>query len=440
MNTRQLVLKIVTEFEDCPKDLDSLIDKTLKFTRIDHRDRRFVFELVYGIVRYKLYLNYVMDKFLTVEPEQQTQTLRRILLVGVYQIMFMDRVPDHAAVNESVNLAKSHPETKAASGVVNAVLRNVIKKKNKIELPDPQVNLVQRLSVEYSHPEWMIERWLKRLGLSNTKKILAFNNKKPEIYLRRKIREISRQQFESDVRTLCEQAVGYLNLYYKMNKAIDTENIRLIQMGLCNVQSPSSGWVTAMMDVSRGEHVLDLCSAPGGKAVLMAEMIQESGTVVACELKFKRLLKVVQTSRRMGLRNVYPIACDGAALPFTGYFDKVLLDAPCTGSGVLHRYPDGRWTRTAENISKLVSVQRKLLESAAKSVDSNGIIVYSTCSLEPEENEEQVQWFLDNHKDFRLDDPPDCLPGMYVDASGYLRITPYEHGLDGMFAARFVKV
>ncbi|KMQ50708.1 Ribosomal RNA small subunit methyltransferase B [Chitinispirillum alkaliphilum] len=439
MNTRQLVLKVLSEYDSRPGDLDSITDRVLKNVKIDHRDRRFVFELVYGVMRFKLYLDYIIDQFLTIEENLQSPTLRRILQIGVYQIMFMDKVPDHAAVNESVNIAKGQPDTKAASGVVNAVLRNVINKKRQITLPDPQKDLCRRLSVEYSHPEWMVERWLKQIGLSKTKKLLAFNNKKPAIYLRRKIREISRQQFEADVRTLCEPATGYLNLYYKMKKPLDPQNIRLLKMGLCNVQAPSSGWVTAMMDVQRAEHILDLCSAPGGKTVLMAEIAQEQGSVVACELKIHRLLKVIQNYKRMGLENIYPIACDGTHPPFTGHFDKVLLDAPCTGSGVLQRHPDGRWTRKPSDIESVVNLQRKLMESAASTIGTAGVMVYSTCSIEPEENEQQVEWFLSSHPDFKLDEAPESVPGMFIDNSGCLRITPYDHELDGMFAARFVK-
>lgn len=437
MNTRQLVLTILADFDKSPGDLERLIDKTLNHKRMEHRDRRFVFELVYGIVRNRTYLDFCINQFLS--GDQRLDTLRRILQIGVYQIMFMDRVPDHAAVNESVNIAKHNKKTAGASGVVNAVLRNIIKNKRNISLPDPQKDLHERLSVEFSHPRWMIERWLSHYGLAKTKKLLAFNNERPPIFLRRKMRDISRQQFETDVRTICEQAGGYLNLYYKMKKPLDPENIRLLRHGYCTVQAPSSGWVVALVDVQKGEHIVDMCSAPGGKTSLMAEIAGEQGTVVACDISMPRLKKMVNTAHLMNLDNIYPIVCDGVFPPFAGRFDKVLLDAPCSGTGVLHRHPDGRWIRTPEGIARMQQVQRKLLGSAADLIGPGGILVYSTCSLEPEENEQQIEWFLNKNPQFRLDHSPDVIPNKFIDNSGFLRITPFEHNMDGMFGARLIR-
>lgn len=436
MNTRWIVLNILSDFDKNPGDLERLTDRAIN-KRIEHRDRRFIFELVFGIVRNRTYIDYCINKFLT--GEKKLDTLRRILQIGVYQILFMDRVPDHAAVNESVKLAKQNRKSAGASGVVNAVLRNIIKNKHKITLPDSQKDLLERLSVEFSHPRWMIQRWLKNFGLAKTKKILSFNNQRPSIFLRRRIRNISRQQFESDVRTICEPAGGYLNLFYKMKKPLDPENIRLLQHGYCTVQAPSSGWVVAIMDVKKSDHILDICSAPGGKTTLMAEIAGDTGTVVACDFKLARLQKVVQTTQLMNLGNVYSLVCDGANPPFTGHFDKLLLDAPCSGTGVLNRHPDGRWVRTPEDIGQILQVQRKLLSSAADLIGPDGILVYSTCSLEPEENEKQIEWFLKEYPQFRVDQSPEVIPGKFIDNDGFLRITPFEHNMDGMFGVRLIK-
>ncbi|MCL2689174.1 MAG: 16S rRNA (cytosine(967)-C(5))-methyltransferase RsmB [Chitinispirillia bacterium] len=439
MSTRQLVLNVLADFDLKPADLDRLTERILANNRkIEHRDRRFIFELVYGVIRNRIYLDYVLNHFIT--GEKKLDTARRILQMGAYQILFLDRVPDHAAVNESVNLAKMDRASAGACGLVNAVLRNIIKNKQSATLPDPQKDikdLGERLSVEYSHPKWMVERWLSRYGLSNTKKILTFNNERPAIFLRRKIHDISRPVFEADVRTLCDQASGYLNLYYKMTKALDPENLRLLHNGFCSVQAPSSGWVVALMDVKKGERAVDLCSAPGGKATLMAEIMGDSGSVVACDNTKRRLNLVADAARTLNLINVYPLLCDSAAPPFSKLFDKVLLDAPCSGTGVLQRHPDGRFVRTVQDVINAGELQRKLLASAAKIVKKGGTLVYSTCSLEPEENEKQVEWFLKEHPEFTLEPPPDSVPAMFVDNNNCLRITPFEHGMDGMFGARF---
>ena len=426
----------MTAFDKRPGNLERLIDHTLRGVHMDHRDRRLIFEIVYGIVRRRATLDYLLDKYLIDEKNRNDQLLRRILRIGMYQLIYLDRVPDHAAVNETVKMAKADERSKRHTGTVNAVMRGLINNKKQIHYPDPQKDLVGRLSVEFSHPRWMVERWLRHFGLANTRQLLVFNNEKPPIFLRRTLRMMSRQQFEADVRLLCDPATGYHDLYYRLKKVLLPENIQLIKQGFCNVQAPSSGWVTALLDVNRGDHIVDICSAPGGKSILMAELAGDSGTVCACEVNFKRLLKVVETAGRMNIRNIYPLVCDGAHPAFTGIFDKVLLDAPCTTTGILHRHPEARWIRTADDIGRLTKVQGMLLDSAAVLIGKGGTIVYATCSLEPEENEHQIDRFLTNHPDFRLDSCPDTVPQKFIDNRGCLRITPYEHHMDGMFAAR----
>jgi 16S rRNA (cytosine967-C5)-methyltransferase len=440
MKSRQLILSILTDFEQHPGNIERMVDTTLESSHVDHRDRRFIFEIVYGIVRRKLTLDYIIRTLLNEETCQDNELLFSILRIGIYQILFMDKVPDHAAVNETVNLAKDSKQTAKYTSVVNACLRKLLNNKKQYTLPDPQKDLVERLSIEYSHPRWFIEKWMKNYGLSKTKQILVFNNEKPAIFLRRKIRDISRQQFEADVKSICELSTGYMNAFYKLKKSLLPENIRMIKQGLCNVQAPSSGWVVALLDVKKNEHIADLCSAPGGKTALISELLGDSGTICACEIKWPRLANVIETVERMHLENVYPLLCDGNYPPFNGLFDKVLLDAPCTGTGVLNRHPEARWIRTPEDITRLTEIQRNLLDSAAKLVGINGIVVYSTCSIEKEENEMQVEAFLQRHPEFVLERCPDAVPENLIDGSGCLKITPFEHQMDGMYGARLKKI
>jgi len=426
-------------FDKRPANLERLVERTLSDAYVDHRDRRLIFEIVYGIVRRLGTLDYLIDSYLSDERYRNDKLLRRILRIGFYQLLYLDRVPDHASVNETVNLAKAGAQSRAFAGTVNAVMRALIKNKKQIVLPDPQKDMQQRLSVEYSHPRWLIDRWLSTFGLAKTKKILLFNNEKPSIYLRRTFRQITRQQFESDVRLLCDAASGYRDLYYRLKKNLQPENLQLIQQGLCNIQAPSSGWVVALLDVARGEHLLDMCAAPGGKSVLMAELAGDSGTVCSCEVNFNRLEKLVETATVMHLQNIYPLVADAIYPPVRGTFDKVLLDAPCTATGVLHRHPEARWIRSIDDLNRLTAVQEELLEAATKLVENDGVIVYATCSLEPEENEQQIGRFLERHPEFVLEGAPDIIPKRFIDEKGFLRITPFEHSMDGMFGARLRK-
>ena len=436
MNSRQLVLRVITAFDKRPGNLERMMEHALRGLHIDHRDRRLVFEMVYGIVRRLATLDYLIDQYVTDEKNRRDHLLRRLLRIGLYQLLYLDRVPDHASVNETVLLAKADYRGRALAGTVNAVLRNVIKNKKQIDLPDPRKDLTERLVVEFSHPRWLIERWLAVYGLARTRKLLVFNNEKPSIYLRRTLRSMSRQQFEADVRMLCDSPGGYRDLYYRLKKTLLPENIQLIRQGYCNVQAPSSGWVVAMLDVEKGDHIIDVCSAPGGKSVLMAELAGDTGTVCACEVNFTRLRKVVEAANAMHLETVYPLVADGNFPPFDGIFDKVLLDAPCSATGVLHRHPEARWIRTSKDLDRLVKVQETLLDSSVNLIGTGGVVVYATCSVEPEENERQVERFLARHPEFVLDPCPGAIPEKFIDDNGYLKITPHEHGMDGMFAAR----
>lgn len=434
MNSRQLIFRIMTAFDRRPGNLERLIEHATSGLHIDRRDRRFIFEVVYGMVRRMATLDYLINTYVTDEKNRADPLLRRLLRIGLYQMLYLERVPDHASVNETVRLAKMSHHCRNHAGTVNAVLRNVIKSKKQITLPGTEVSLAKRLAVEYSHPEWMIERWLKLIGLSSVKKLLAFNNQKPSVFLRRSLRTISRQQFEADVRLMCDAAKGYHLLYYRLKKTLLPDQLHLIRQGACNVQAPSSGWVVALMDIRKGEHILDLCSAPGGKTALIAELVGESGAICAGEIHYYRLMKVVEAAERMQLRNVYPLLCDGTRSPFNGIFDKVLLDAPCSSTGVLHRHPEARWIRTHDDIARLAEVQKKLLDAAVSLIGPGGFIIYATCSLEPEENEFQIERFLREHPQFEVAPVPHTVPEQFIDRDGFLRISPYEHGMDGMFA------
>jgi 16S rRNA (cytosine967-C5)-methyltransferase len=440
MNSRLIVAHVIESLDKRPWDLQNILDHELSFLPVDHRDRRFIFEMVNGIVRNRLTLDYVIDKYLTDNTLVKNKQLRRIIAIGIYQILYMDKVPDHAAVNETVNCAHQDSRIRSMSGIVNGVLRSVIRDKKKALVVDPSKSLIERLSIEYSHPQWMVTRWLDRLGLARTRQLLAFNNERPDIFLRRKIRGISRQQFEAEMRDMCVAFPAYQNLYYRLEKQIIPDAIQLFKDGLCTVQAPSSGWIVGLLDVQKDDRCIDICSAPGGKTALIAELCGEESQVYACEVRPNRMELVQDTLRRMNLPSVTLVLCDGTDLPFRRKFNKVLLDAPCSSSGVLQRHPEGRWVKTSEDIGRLSELQEKLLNSAATLVITGGCMVYSTCSLEPEENEQRIEAFLSSHPDFVLDSVPSAVHAKFVDRSGYVRITPYDHKMDGMFGARLRRI
>ena len=405
---------------------------------MDHRDTRFVYEIVYGVMRRRLTLDYVLAQFVEDPEVLKDSLIVSILEIGAYQILYMDRVPDHASVNESVNLAKLWHGSRHYSGLVNATLRNLIKDRKRIRLPDPHKELVTRLSVEFSHPEWMVKRWLERFGLSKTKLLLSFNNEKPDIFLRRKLHGLPKQQLETELQDLCDGASGYLNLFYRLRKPAIPEMIPLFKEGECTVQAPSSGWMVALLDVAAGHRVVDVCSAPGGKSALAAELAGASGRIIACEIRKLRMRLSVETFTRMHLSNVEPVMCNGTRCPsrhrLTGFFS--MLGAP------VRVYFTGIPKANGQNRKAILRSSpglRKVFLRPPRVWCARVTFLYSTCSLEPEENEQVVMPFLAEHPEFTLDRSPAQIPASYLSGDGFLRITPYEHKLDGMFGARLLR-
>lgn len=442
MSARLCILKILEEFDKNPAALEVLMEKMFVADDLDRRDRGFVFEIVYGIMRNRTAIDYVLNHFLSDERLSQNELLMHILRIGVYQIVYLDRVPEHAAVNESVRLAKNDRRTIAVSGVVNAVLRKIITQQKNLPKPKAKDLPDFRFSVLYSHPQWLVKRWLSTYGLGNTKKILEFNNHQPDVFLRRKIKGLTKQQFESDARSICDTnggGQGYKNLYYRMKKNILPENIALLREGHCTVQAVSSGWVIALIDAVPGDTILDICAAPGGKCSLLSDLVGNNGAIVACDVRFARMIKVREMLTRMHLGNVYSIVCDGTETAIRRDFKRILIDAPCSGTGVMHRHPESRWMRKPDDITRCASLQHELLEQAALQLSPNGVLVYATCSIEPEENQMQIEAFLNAHPEFVLEPASGYMKDTYVNSVGYLCITPFEHGLDGMFAARLRK-
>ncbi len=442
MNAREAAFKVLNTFSTGRVDLEKAIDITFGRAEMEPRDKRLSFEIIYGVIRNQTYLDYVTDKYLDERLIKET-TLRMAIKIALYQFFYLDRIPVHAAVNESVNLMKLDKATFKYSGAVNGVLRTIEKNRKKAFSISDEMERTPRLALEFSHPEWLIDRWIGQYGSGKVKKLLKFNNERPCVYLRWNSAMVPRAAFESDIASLTETApmgIGFNKSYYQLKQAILPGEITSFKAGACTVQAPSSGWPVAMLDIQPKDVVLDVASAPGGKTTHIAELISDEGVVVACDSSELRLKMVSENMKRMDLEHrIIPIACDGEKLALTKYFDKVLLDAPCSGTGVMQRHPESRWIRTEKDIQVSVERQKRLLDSVAPMVKRGGVLVYSTCSIEREENWDQIEEFLENHPDFELEDASDFIDRKYISIDKCLAITPQDHGMDGMFAARLVK-
>lgn len=420
------------------------IRKKLDKSHLDRLDRALVTEIVNGTLRNLIKIDWIINGFVKLNPKKISQNIRDILRCGTYQIIFLDKIPDSAVCNESVELAKKYGNQGAAR-FTNGVLRNISRNKNNIIMPDKS-NYIEYLSIEYSHPVWMVELWINSYGIDFTRELLKANNKVPPLTIRV-------NKLKSDKKEIMK-ALDNLGIYYteglyndeaiSIKGASSLDEIDLFKEGYFQVQDESSMLVGNIMNPKAGDFIIDVCSAPGGKATHLAEIMGNKGKIIARDVHKHKLNLIEQNCKRLGITIIETQLFDAINLDerFIGKADGVLVDAPCSGLGLVRRRPDLRWKRTPEDIAKLSKLQLSILRKASLHVKSGGTLVYSTCTLCKEENIQMVKRFLSENSSFSLDNIEKLLP-QSVDApnkkDGYLELYPSIHGTDGFFIARMIK-
>lgn len=437
---RGLAVKILNRVERSDSYLERLLENEMRNSELAGPDKALLYELVHGVVRWMGRLDWVLNGFYKGQFSKAIPNLKNGLRVALYQILFLDRIPDHASVNEAVEFVKKLQGQKPAD-LTNAILRNIIRSKNAIRYPDPDEDLIGYLAAYYSHPSWMVKRYVARFGREETEKLLQANNEKPYLTLRINLLKTSIEEF----RKLLE-SVG---LKYKNGKYF-SEFVHLLNLtnitaweyfskGYFNIQDESTGLACRLLSVDENMRVLDLCSAPGGKTAYLTVLMKDKGEVVAIDKYESRLRLVNQNIDRLGIKSVKMIAMD--ALEYKGdLFDRVLADVPCTGTGTLSKKPDIKWKKDIFDLRKMNELQYSLICKAASLVKPGGALVYSTCSIEPEENFEIVRKFLDNHSDYKLDQANEKFPKELIDENGCIQTYPHLHQMDGAFAARIIRI
>ncbi|MDX1419275.1 MAG: 16S rRNA (cytosine(967)-C(5))-methyltransferase RsmB [Rubricoccaceae bacterium] len=401
------------------------------------RDARLVSEFVAGTTRHRRSLDFVLDHYYRGDPSRLDPILRQVLRVGLFELLVRE-TPPHAAVSEAVEAARSllHP---GAARLVNGLLRAVARANDRGALPAPSTgDPVEDLAVETSHPTWLVRRWLDRYGEDETRALLATNNAPPRYSLRVNL-------LKTTVAHLGERLTA-LGVGWRQSDVLDdfvvAERLQpvirggVLEEGVCAVQDEAAGLVVRVLDPQPGERVLDGAAAPGGKAVYTAQRMQDRGEVVAVDLHAARTALIGQAAEAHGLTIVQAVAADLRAYAPAAPFDRVLLDAPCTGLGVLAKRADLRWNRQPEDVGALVTLQDDLLDAAARHVRPGGLLVYSTCTLAPEENAERVAAFLDRHPGFRREPVAGLVPESMWTTEGDYAALPHLHGTDGAYAAR----
>jgi len=402
---------------------------------LDARDHRLMTELVLGVLRNQTLLDWYLSRFSRIAFERLDLEVKLALRLAAYQILILTRVPVHAAIGESVELVKSS-RTKSARGLVNAVLRKLSRVEFQQLLEGLSMETTHDLSIRYSHPEWLIQRWRHHYDSETVVRLLQRNNQPPRVFLRSNCpgltrdvlsEELTRHQIQAVSSPLCGDILEVIRG--------DPQETAFLQQHKILLQDMGSQFIPYLLKADKTDLCLDLCAAPGGKASQIAWMTQGEARVVAMDIHWRR----AQTIRELHgshWRNLCCVVADGTQLlPFSVQFDKVLVDAPCSGTGTLRRNAEIRWRLTPGDLTELSRLQTSLLEKASSSVKPGALLVYSTCSLEPEENEQIITAFLEKHPEFHVELPADERFTRFFDSQRYFRVLPSIFDSDGFFAA-----
>lgn len=388
-------------------------------------------QLVNGVIRNISYLDFYIEKISQRKPKFLQNDVRNILRLGFFELDFTD-TPEYAVVNSYVELAKLH-NPKSAS-LINAVLRNFVRQKPEIKLP---TNFLDYLATKYSHPKWMIKRWVLHYGKDEIESILQFNNSPYGLWIRVNTLKISVNDF---LALLVKEGIEFeQNIVVpeciKVGHKGSVANLLGYKEGYWMVQGVASSLVSNILGAEDDDVVLDICAAPGGKTAHIAAMMNNTGRILALDSNKKRLEKLEENLIRLGIENTSYIVKDAMKASFTETFDKILVDAPCSNTGIFSKKPDAKWKKTIEDIEELSKIQYEILCNVSKYLKSGGIMVYSTCSIELEENILVVHKFLQNNRDFVLE--PFDIP---YETEGTLQIIPSEFDMEGFFIAKFKRV
>ena len=443
-NLREIILGILLDINRDGVKSHIAIGNTLnKFQYLSKQERSFIARVCEGTVEQMIYIDYVIDQFSSVKVQKMKPVIQNLLRSAVYQILFMDSVPDSAACNEAVKLAQKKGFY-SLKGFVNGVLRSIVRGREEIEFPNPD-NPMEYLSIVYSMPRWLVKRWSDEFGSVVTEQMLQQFLKEHPTTVRFKTDHIDA---ETIIESLKKQGVtvtpaAYLPYAYEISNYNYLQGLEAFAKGWIYVQDVSSMLVGEVAAPKAGDYIIDLCAAPGGKSLHVADKLGSFGMVEARDLSDYKVALIQDNIQRMDLINVKAVLAD--ATVFDGSIaekaDIVLADVPCSGMGVIGNKPDIKYNLSSLQVEELVLLQRKILHNAASYVKPGGTLVFSTCTIGKKENQENVQWFLEQYP-FQLDDLNPYLPEELhgeTTEKGYLQLLPGVHKTDGFFLARFKK-
>ena len=405
---------------------DQALEKVIRSYNFDSLDIAFITELSFGCIRYRKFLDLWMDYVSKLSYQKQPPKLRWLLHVGLYQLLKMDKVPFPAAISTTVEVAKK-TDLKCLAGTVNAILRNAVRKIEKEDLPKISVDKIESISYLESLPLWLVNELVQWVGIKDAENLARAFNKKPSIDLR--INSL-RTNMDNFLKVLHEnkidaEPINQLNNGISLNSC--TRSIKKLpgyREGLWTIQDRSSQWIAPLLDPKQGEKILDACAAPGSKSTHLAELTDDKAEIIAVDRSQKRLEILQSNLNRLNLKSVEIIKADAINLvkvkpKFRSYFDKILIDAPCSGIGTLSRNPDARWSLNKDKIKELILLQRKILNGILPLLKKDGTLVYSTCTICPGENNLLIKRFLEEHKDLKLESQKQIYPKLEYPGDGF---------------------
>ncbi len=425
---------------------DILLDNALENQSLSRKNRSLLTELVYGTLRWRGRIDAYLKPLLRRPLREADPYLRNLLRLSVYQLVFLDRVPAYAALNEAVELANQHGGQRAG-GFINGVLRRFVREQQQFAKPAPATSSTTALAEYWSHPEWLVRCWIEFFGRVEIEDLLRANNEEPPLVVRANVLKGTRddilESFHNEGIEATPTSWSPDGITVHSRRPVD--QLPGYSQGFFQVQGESSQLVTYLLSPKAGECILDACAAPGGKTTHIAEAMHDNGQIVATDISQGSLDKIRANAARLGLKSI--LACQADATrelpePLRRSYDRILIDAPCSGLGTLRSHPEIKWQRKKSDIKRLARLQEKIMSHVAPYLKPNGILVYSTCTLAENENEGLVRDFLARHKGFVLEDAAGYLPkqAKSLVRGSYFMALPHRHNTDGFFAARIRKV
>jgi 16S rRNA (cytosine967-C5)-methyltransferase len=440
--SRYVVVKTLCDIDENKAYSNIKLNQYFKKYDLNSMDRAFAAEILYGTIRWKLRIDYLIQKFSKLKLDKISPWVLNCIRAAVYQVFFMDKVPDFAAVNQSVEICKQ--KDKKASSFVNGILRNILRNKeefNKIEVNDN----IKKLSIKYSHPEWFVKKYLKEYGEEFITDLMEKNNTPSELSIRVNTLKTTKDELKKSLNKYdveikegrvdeCLILKGY-SLIEKSNDFIN---------GLFTIQDESSMLVARVLDPKEGEKIFDLCSAPGGKTTHIAQLMGNKGEITAFDIHEHKLTLVNDIAKRLGIDIIKTSLKDSTVFidELKDYADRVLIDAPCSGLGLMRKKPEIRWNVTTQDIQQLKKIQYNIINNASKYVKVGGVIVYSTCTITAEENEDILKLFLKDNPNFVLDDICGLIPESFKTqtcSKGFVKLFPNTNDTDGFFISRLIR-